>query len=199
MSWFEHRQTRADIGQAESDAIFYGQAIVHQRKGEYEKARVLLQNLIDREHHLAYELQLADLDLDAGRDNQAVDSLAGLYHSFPGNHAISLQYARALLKNREPGPAETASVVLRQQILRRPNDPQLHELYARAANVAGDRVRAKEAIAETYYLRGSIHEAAMQLQALTREEDLDYYQRARITARINEWRQELTRLGKEEG
>ena len=70
------------------------------------------------------------------------------------------------------------AVVLRQQLLSHPQDPQLYELYARSANVAGDSVRAREAIAETYYLRGSVHEAAMQLQDLLDSEDLDYYQRS---------------------
>ncbi len=59
-------------------------------------------------------------------------------------------------------------------------------------------MRAKEAIAESYYLRGGIHEAAMQLQELARRDDLDYYQRARITARINELRLELAKMGLEE-
>jgi predicted Zn-dependent protease len=79
-----------------------------------------------------------------------------------------------------------------------PDDPQLYELYARSANIAGDAVRAKEAIAESYYLRGGVHEAAMQLQELVARDDLDYYQRARITARINELRLELARMGEEE-
>jgi predicted Zn-dependent protease len=198
MDWFKHRLGRADITQAESDAIFYGQAIVLQRKGDHGEARSILHSLIDRDHHLAYELQLAGLELDSGNDDQAIDSLAGLYHNFPGNQAISLQYAQALLKNRKPAQAETAGVVLRQQILTRPDDPRLYELYAQSANIAGDRVRAKEAIAESYYLRGGIHEAAMQLQELTRDDDLDYYERARITARINELRLELAKLGLEE-
>ena len=38
----------------------------------------------------------------------------------------------------------------------------------------------------------------MQLQELSREEDLDYYQRARITARIEELRLELAKMGLEE-
>ena len=88
--------------------------------------------------------------------------------------------------------------MLRQQLLTRPRDPRLYELYGRASNLAGDEVRAKEAIAESYYLRGGIHEAAMQLQGLIARDDLDYYQRARITARINELRLELAKLGLEE-
>jgi predicted Zn-dependent protease len=198
LEWFDHRAERPEITQAESDALFYGRAIALQRKGDYAAARTLLQNLLEREQHMAYELQLAEIDLDANRDDAAIDRLAGLYHSFPGNHAISTWYARALLKDRDPGKAETAAVVLRQQLLRHADDPALHELYARSANIAGDDVRAKEAIAESYYLKGGIHEAALQLQELARRDDLDYYQRARITARINELRLELAKMGKEE-
>jgi predicted Zn-dependent protease len=195
LGWFNDRKKRPEISQAENDAIFYGSAIAYQEKGEFDEARKLLQSLIDREPHIAYELQMADLDLDAGRDNQSIDLLAGLYQSFPGNHAISMQYSEALLKSQKPQQAQTAAVVLRQQLLTHPNDPMLYELFARSANIAGDSVRAKEAIAESYYLRGGIHEAAMQLQVLADTADLDYYQRARITARISELRMELAKLG----
>ncbi len=195
LEWFDHRMDRADISQAESDAIFYGRAIVEQRKGNYDEARRLLQSLLDRDQHVAYELQMASLNLESGRENAAIDSLAGLYHSFPGNHAIAMQYAEGLLNNRDPDQAETASVVLRQQLLTRTDDPQLYALYARASNIAGNQVRAKQAIAESYYLRGGVHEAVMQLQELARRDDLDYYQRARITARINELRTELAKMG----
>jgi predicted Zn-dependent protease len=195
LKWFKSRLDRADVGQAESDALFYGNAIAYQKKGDYDEARKLLNSLMDRDPHIMYELQLAELDLDAGKDNQAIDRLAGLYGSFPGNHAISMQYAQALLKNQDPQQAKTAAVVLRQQLLTHPDDPLLHELYARSANIAGDSVRAREAIAESYYLRGNIHEAAMQLQTLADSGDLSYYQRARITARISELRMELVELG----
>ena len=53
-------------------------------------------------------------------------------------------------------------------------------------------------ITSGYYLRGGVHEAAMQLQELAKRDDLDYYQRARITARITELRLELAKMGEEE-
>lgn len=195
LDWFNHRLERADVGQVESDALFYGSAIALQEKGDYAQARKLLQNLMDREPHVAYELQLANLDLDAGRDDQAIDRLSSLYNTFAGNHAISMQYAAALLKNQDPEQAKQAASVLRQQLQTRTDDPLLYELYARSASIAGNTVRAREAIAESYYLRGGIHEAAMQLQTLADSDDLDYYQRARITARINQLRMELVKLG----
>jgi predicted Zn-dependent protease len=197
LDWFNHRLERADVGQAESDAIFYGSAIALQRKGEYEEARKLLESLMARDQHMAYELQLADLDLDSGKDDSALDRLGGLYHNFPGNHAISMQYGQALLKNQDPGQAETASVILRQQLLTHAEDPVLYELYARASNASGDPIRAKEAMAESYYLRGNVHEAVIQLQKLAEIQDLDYYERARITDRLNELRRELSKMSLE--
>ena len=197
LKWFNARGDEAELTPAERDAVLYGTALALQRKGEYEEARALLESLQERSPHRAFELQLADLDLDAGYDAAALERLSDLYQTFPGNHAISMQYAEALLKNRDPQQASTAAVVLRQQLLRRSQDPQLYELYARSANVAGEPVRAREAIAETYYLRGSVHEAAMQLQDLLETEELDYYERARITARINELRLELAKSGED--
>jgi len=197
LDWFKHRLERADISQTESDALFYGQAIALQRKGDYKEARKLLESLMARDQHLAYELQLADLDLDSDEDGSALDRLGGLYHNFPGNHAICMQYGRALLKHQDPGKAETASVILRQQLLTHPDDPVLYELYARASNAAGDPVRAKEAIAESYYLRGNIHEAILQLQKLADLTDLDYYERARISDRLIELRTELAMMNLE--
>lgn len=198
LDWFNHRRERADISPAELDAIDYGRAIALQHKGQYAEARRLLENLVERQPHLAYELQLAELDQDSGDAASAVDRLSGLYHSFPGNHTISLHYAESLLRPNDPEQAETAAVILRRQLPGHTDDPRLYELYARSANISGDRVRAKEAIAESYYLRGRVHEAAMQLQELAGDSDLDYYQRSRITARITELRLELARMGQEE-
>ncbi len=117
---------------------------------------------------------------------------------FPGNNTIALHYTEALLQNQDPEQARTAAAILRRQLLTNPDDPRLYELYGRSANISGDEVRAREAIAESYYLRGGVHEAAMQLQELAQEDDLDYYQRSRITARINELRLELAEMGLEE-
>jgi predicted Zn-dependent protease len=197
LDFFEHRARRADISEAEADAIQYGTAIALQRKGDFDQARKILQSLMDRDQHIAFELQMADLDMKSGRDKAALDRMASLYHNFPGNHVISMQYGRALLNKRDEEQAETASVVLRQQLLAHSDDPVLYELYARASNMAGDKIRAKEAIADAYFLRGRIHEAAEQLQELIKRDDLDYYERARITERLHEYQAELARLGLE--
>ncbi len=195
VEYFEYAKQRADLNEAQGDALDYGMAISLQRQGQYQEARGMLLNLMDRGKHLAFEIQLADLDLASGHTAAALDRLAGLYHSFPGNKAISMEYSRALLHSGDEIQAETASVILRQQILNDNQNPSLFALYARASNEAGNTIRAKEAIAESYYLRGGVHEAVLQLQELIKREDLDYYERARVTARLNEYQIELAKLG----
>jgi predicted Zn-dependent protease len=192
---FEFLKQRADLNEAQGDALDYGTAIALQRQGKYQEARSILLNLMERGEHLAYQIQLADLDLASGHTAAALDRLAGLYHSFPGNNAISMEYSRALLHDKNKVQAETASVILRQQILSHSDDPALYALYARASDEAGNTIRSKEAIAESYYLRGGVHEAVLQLQELIKRDDLDYYERARVTARLNEYQIELAKLG----
>jgi len=175
--------------EARENGILYGLAIARQRNAEYERAEALLSDLLEKEpSRLAFQLQMANLQLRRGQHEQAVEALESLYAIFPGNQAIALEYARALLDQSNPELAETASEVLRQQLVTRKTDPTLYALYAQAANLAGDEVRATEAIAESYYQRGGTQEAITQLESLTRRADLDYYQRARVSARLMELR-----------
>jgi predicted Zn-dependent protease len=174
---------------ARKNGNLYGLAIARQRNAEYDKAGAILSDLLEKEpSRLAFQLQMADLHLKRGQHEQAISALSDLYQSFPGNKAIALEYGRALLDQNKPELAETASVVLRQQLVKGENDPALYALYAQAANIAGDEVRSTEAIAESYYQRGGTEEAITQLEQLTRQSDLDYYQRARISARLMELR-----------
>ena len=83
-------------------------------------------------------------------------------------------------------------------MLRKSEDPTLYELYAQASEYSGNSVRASESIAEAYFLRGLIAEAVMQLTRLSEKPDLSYYQRARISARLDEMRATLIELGLED-
>jgi predicted Zn-dependent protease len=67
------------------------------------------------------------------------------------------------------------------------DDPSLQQLYARANELAGDKVRAAEAYAQAYFLRGKYEDAMRQLEQTAARNDLDYYERARIDAQLAEW------------
>ena len=174
---------------AQKDGLLYGMAISYQRNAEYDKAEAILSDLLENQPAtLAFQLQMANLNLKRGNNKQAIDSLADLHSIFPGNKAISLEYGKALLAGKDPELAELASTVLRKQLVTQKDDPTLYALYAQAANLAGDEIRATEAIAESYYQRGGLQQAISQLESLERRADLDYYQRARVNARLIELR-----------
>jgi predicted Zn-dependent protease len=191
IQWFRDELAN-DYPEPRTQGLNYGLAIALQRQLQYDEARSLLDHLgADLPNQLAFQIQLADLDIAQGLAQPAIERMARLHQDFPGNHAIAMQYAEALLHDEDPKKAETASAVLRQQSLNRGEDPSLYSLYARAANIAGDKVRATEAIAESYFQRGSIPEAIDQLERLSRDPELDYYQRSRINARLMEIRLEV--------
>lgn len=194
LKYFEDRKRRADIDEDEVEAIEYGSAIALQQQGDYSEACKSLESLLAHNPHLAYELQLADLDLESGNDQAAIERLDRLYSNFPGNHAIVMQYGQALLKKKDEQRAKKAERILREQLVRKGDDPRLQELYARASDYSGNRIRASEAIAESYYLRGQIGEAIVQLSRLSDDPDLTYYQRARITARLDQMQETLAEL-----
>lgn len=60
----------------------------------------------------------------------------------------------------------------------------MHRSFARAAELAGDEIRASEAHAEAAFASGHLEDALGILERLARRTDLDHYQRARIEARI---------------
>ncbi|MCW8925470.1 MAG: M48 family metalloprotease [Xanthomonadales bacterium] len=178
-----------DLDPARRTGNLYGLAMARQRNAEYGKASAILSQLLEQEpNELAFQLQMAQLHMDTGQNQQAIDALQSLYHVFPGNRAIAYEYAKALLEQDTPEFSAEASTVLKEQLASRPDDPDLYALYAQAASQAGDDVRATEAIAESYYQRGGTEEAITQLESLVKRADLDYYQRARVSARLMELR-----------
>jgi len=182
-------ELKKDLTTARTNGNLYGLAIARQRNAEYDKAEVILSELLEEDpSRLAFQLQMANLNLKRGRNEQAIESLAELYLTFPGNRAIAHEYGKALLNQSKPDQAEIALEVLKQQLVARKTDPALYALYARAASIAGDEIRATEAIAESYYQRGGTEEAITQLESLAKRSDLDYYQRARVSARLMELR-----------
>ena len=66
-------------------------------------------------------------------------------------------------------------------------EPELYRTYGHACHVAGDDIRAGEAYADATFLSGRPQDALGQLKRLLDRNDLDYYARARIEARIAEF------------
>lgn len=165
----------------------YGYALALTRSGRGAAAIGILEGLLkNRSDSLVLRLALADAELQAGRRADALKLYAALNQDSPRNDAISLAYAKALIE----GDTNKANAMQAAQLLRpsldTSEDPDIFTTYARASEKAGHAARAGEAYADASYLAGRPFDALEQLKRLLKRDDLDYYARARIQARIAE-------------
>jgi predicted Zn-dependent protease len=164
----------------------YGYALALTRSGQGAKAIVQLQPLLDKSpDNLIVRLAMADARLQAGERASALSIYAALNTESPRNKAIGLAYANALNFGGNKEQAAQAAELLRP-MLEDADEPSLFTAYARAAETAGEKVRAGEAYAQASYLSGRPFDAMEQLKGLLKRNDLDYYARARIQAHIAE-------------
>lgn len=164
----------------------YGYALALSRSGRGAQAASELEPLL-RAHpdNLILELALADAQLQAGERAPALARYARLNTRSPHNRAVALAYAKALTAGGDTGQAADAARLLRP-FLDNADEPEIYQSYARASDKAGDSVRAGEAYADASYLSGRPFDAMEQLKRLLKRDDLDYYARARIRARISD-------------
>jgi len=165
----------------------YGYALVLANTGDAPHAVTELKKLIERKPDLSVlRLALANAEDQAGDKPAAMKIYAQLNADFPGNRAITLAHADALLGQADEKSARRALDLLRPLVDRYSEDPELQNSFGRANQLAGDKVRAAEAYAEAAYLGGHAEDALNQLKALSKQSDLTYYQRSRIDARITQ-------------
>lgn len=165
----------------------YGYALVLTRTGSAGAAVTELRKLVERKPDSAViRLALAQASDHSGNRPAALKIYEQLNSDFPGNRAVTLAYADALLAQTDKASARNAVDLLRPLVERHGDDPELQRSYGRANQLAGDKVRAAEAYAEAAYLTGHAEDALNQLKALSKQPDLTYYQRSRIDARITQ-------------
>ena len=165
----------------------YGNALALIRTGRPGEAREILAALADAApSNLPYQIALAQAEAQSGRRNDALTRYEKLVANSPGSTAIALSFAQTLIEDGQGSSARRAQELLRPILATEIDDPEPYRVFARASDLAGDEVRAAEAYADVALLNGRLEDALNQLKALTRRPNLDYYQRARIDARIAE-------------
>jgi len=179
-------------------SIQYGLALAYLYGAQADKAIALLQQLAKTDSNDAlFQLPLAEAESATGAVAAALTRLDRLAQNFPGNRAILIGYANELTRTATRANGRKATELLRELIVRYPDDPAVQQAYARAAEVAGQELRALEAHAEVALLNGRPVDAMEQLRRLLDRPRLDYYQRARVEARIQAitpWVLEVERL-----
>lgn len=178
------REQRADPA-GFTPAKRYGLALSRSRASQTGAAQAELLALRDASPAALWiDLALAENEHRAGQHAASVARYEQLLRDMPRNRAVALSYATSLSEDGTVDSARKAQELLRPLLPESGNDPTFQRAFARASEVAGDVVRAGEAHAEAAYLSGRAEDALNQLGALKKRDDLDYYQRARIDARI---------------
>jgi predicted Zn-dependent protease len=173
------------------DGMQYGYAIALKENREYVKANELL-GVLKEKHPLEVGITLAQADLQS-RQQQYKAALAILKAGIqqkPDNYPLKYNYAETLLA---AGKADHAVEEIASLVDWYPTDPTLRKLYSQIAKEAGKRIIAREQLAEYFYLMGDITPAIQQLRlALSEDKKINYYQAARIGARIKVMQLELS-------
>jgi predicted Zn-dependent protease len=164
----------------------YGYAIALIRSGRGMEAVAQIQPLlVSQPASVVLRLALADAYVEAGRHGDAMAIYKILHANSPRNGAVTLGYARALTDTGRTDESRVAATLLKP-MLDDSDDPEIFRTFARASERSGDSVRAAEAYADSAYLAGRPFDAMEQLRRLLKRDDLDYYQRSRIQARISD-------------
>lgn len=168
-----------------TDAEQYGLAIAHLQAGQAKPALPLLGALAGRRPADAWvQLALGEAEARSGNGAAADARFEALLRETPENRPVVLTYARILGERGSAAAGRRAQAILRPLLASGGDDALFQRVFARASEIAGDKVRAGEAHAEAAYLSGRPEVALVQLENLKKREDLDYYARARVEARI---------------
>jgi len=167
------------------DTQRYGLALARLRDGQGAAAAADLTPLLDQHPGDVWlALALAEAEARAGKTAAADARFEALAERMPSHRAVALTYAGVLAERNTPAAGKRAQGILRPLLNSAAGDPVFQRTFARASEIAGDPVRAGEAYAEAAYLNGRPEQALVQLNTLKKRNDLDYYARARIDARI---------------
>lgn len=176
-----------DTAGFDTPANRYGLALALTLGGRARDAIGPLQKLADSDpDNLAFQIALGDAELYSGQRDLALQRYARLERVNPNNRALALAHAQALLNVQDKTAAHQAQEVLRPLLARDDEDPQIHAVFGRASDFAGDKVRAGESYAIASYLNGRAEDAFNQLKEIAKRTDLDYYQRKRVEALIEQ-------------
>lgn len=181
----EYERIRQGSANGLSDAQEYGLALARMYGNNPASAANHLVPLLDKHpDNLWLALALGQAESRSGKAAAANQRFTRLLQQAPDNRAVALTFAQVLNEQGSRESGKRAQSVLRPLAGGSSDDPVFQQSLGRANELAGDLPRAGEAYAEAAFLNGRPEQALIQLQNLKKREDLDYYARARIDARI---------------
>ena len=175
-------------------AVKYALALALMKTKQFKAARREIRSLIKHDPaRIAYIFAHARLENLAGQHKTAASILQRALTHYPGNGPLGTLYAQTLLS---AGKAADARSILLARIETRPGNPKLYQLLADCESKLGNSAGTHSAMGQYYYHLGLTQEAIEQLKLALKSKDLDFYNTARIEARLNSYKEELQQLAK---
>ena len=166
-------------------AVRYGYAAALARAKNFKAAETEIAAVRKTARHPMIETLAARIRLGAGDPAGAEKILVAAGEAYP--EVVGIKYERAevlqvLGRNKE------AAVLLAALAKQRPNDPKVYQMLAKSYAALGSRTQQHRALAEAYYLQGSVPAAIEQLQFAQAASDSDFYTMSAVDARLREFK-----------
>lgn len=182
------REALADRRYADRDAARYGYIVALLRMGDAATARKQWQELHQSaESHPMYETVGGQVYLATDEPQKAVEVLQRAVRKHPHSDVVRFAYAEVLQRT---GKHEQAVTVLSELRNQRPSEPRFYQMLAKSYAGLGQQVEQHRALAEYYYLNGSLPGAIQQLQLAQSARDADFYTLSAVDARLRQLRAE---------
>ena len=169
----------------------YGYALALRQAGRYDAALEQIERLLRSDpNNLAVLIERAETVLAGGNRTEAWKWFDQAQRLFPEDYTLAVHYGRALAAQGDPAKALE---ILQPHLAGRSRDLWLYEIYAQAAQRAGNAAAAHGALAEFHYLNGDIDAAVDQAELGLRYAAGQAYERARLQARLRQLKEEQQR------
>lgn len=166
------------------EAATYGLVVALTGAGRADEASLELDAIWSgTPDRIEYIIADAEIDMARNRADRAVTKLAKHVELNPGNHPLTMTYATALMRDRQPHVAEE---VLIDQGKLRPNDPGLWYLLAEVQGLSGNIIGLHQSRAEYFIINGNMNQAEKQLTYALELVKNDYVTTARINQRLKD-------------
>ncbi|HLU76318.1 MAG TPA: M48 family metalloprotease [Burkholderiales bacterium] len=180
------REALADRRYADRGAARYGYVVALLRMGDVATARAQWLELRKAaDSHPMYETVGARVYLAAGEPEEAVRVLQRAVKKHPHNDLVRVAYADVLQQAHRHQEAVSLLSTLRSE---RPGEPRFYQMLAKSYAGLGQRVEQHRALAEYYYLTGSLPGAIQQLELAQSAKDADFYTLSAVDARLRQLR-----------
>ncbi|UCE88193.1 MAG: M48 family metallopeptidase [Pseudomonadota bacterium] len=176
------------------DAEGYGYALALLQAKKPAEARPEVERLREKEpNRIAYQILHAQLEMLDSKPDQAQRIYEDALALSPGNPTLTYYYAETLIDSGKP---RKANALLKDFLRAPPSQPAFYRLLSETESQLGNLANAHEALAEYYYNVGQTHQAITQLTLARQAKSMDFYQSARIEARLAQFKDELALLSK---